>query len=203
MDRLLLLVILLVSLTSACLIGCGACPQGKPSPDALTGATYHTINKAELPPQAGEYEVIGLVDGLHNHVVKYDEKIYRGGEPETPAAADFFQKHQIKTIVTVTPSDLERQLAEQYGILLVEIPFDAVSGPTRNDIDKLLNTIKEQEGPFYIHCHGGTHRAGVLAMAYRIFVLGWSYDKAAVEYGRLGGDLKNDHSLLESVRVYQ
>ena len=37
-------------------------------------------------------------------------------------------------------------------------------------------------------------------MAYRVHVLEWPFEKALVEFGRLGGDLLADHTMLEAVR---
>ena len=55
--------------------------------------------------------------------------------------------------------------------------------------------------PLYVHCHGGTHRAGVLGVAYRIHKCGWPWEKALLEHGRLGGSLKDDHIMLASIRT--
>ncbi len=57
-------------------------------------------------------------------------------------------------------------------------------------------------GPLYVHCHGGTHRGGVLMLFVRLHVEGWPLEKALVEFGRLGGDLKGDHPKIEVVRKY-
>ena len=81
----------------------------------------------------------------------------------------------------------------------MEIPFEKKIGPSADDLERYLEAIKTGDGPFYVHCHGGTRRGGVLGVAYRVHVLGWTYGKALVEHGRLGGDLLADHAMLESV----
>jgi protein tyrosine/serine phosphatase len=87
--------------------------------------------------------------------------------------------------------------------VLVEILFDKKTGPSSADLHRFLQTIKTGTGPFYVHCVGGTHRAGVLGVAYRMHILNWPYEKAVLEFGQLGGDLKADHSLLEPVKAFK
>lgn len=85
---------------------------------------------------------------------------------------------------------------------LVEVPFDKKDGPSKDVLDKFLAAVKASEGPVYVHCHGGTHRAAILAALYRMKVLGWDYNRTAVEFGTLGGDLKGDHGMLTRMRQY-
>jgi len=109
----------------------------------------------------------------------------------------------IKSIVSITPTDKERDFCKRHGFTLVEVPFDKVNGPSADNLGRFVETIKQGQGPFYVHCVGGTHRGGVLGVAYRLHHLGWTYERALVEFGRLGGDLKEDHLLLEAVKNYK
>jgi protein tyrosine/serine phosphatase len=194
-----ILIICIVETLLMAAISCQASPPVKP--DAVTGATlnYHP-KEISLPPQAGEYKVLGQLKGLKNFVVKYDEHLYRGGEPYSTAAAPELQQIGIKTIISITPTDFEREFCGKYEFKLVEIPFEKTSGPSPADLNLYLQTVKTGTGPFYVHCHGGTHRGGVLGVAYRTLILNWPYEKALVEYGRLGGDLLDDHAMLEAVQ---
>lgn len=171
--------------------------------DAITGATCRAgHDETYLPPKAGEYEVLGVREGLNGYVVKYDKTLYRGGALLGDSAIDTLRELGIKTIISITPTDSERRFSMQNGYKLVEIPFENATGPSHSEIALLLKSIKKLQGPFYLHCHGGAHRAGVLGAAYRIHVLGWTFEKAIVEYGRLGGDLLKDHAMLEKIRIY-
>lgn len=105
----------------------------------------------------------------------------------------------MRTVISITPSDREREFCQRHGLALVEIPFDKQSGPSRSDLARFLETVRSGNGPFYVHCVGGTHRGGILGIAYRVHAQDWPRDKALVEYGRLGGDLKTDHAMLEAV----
>ena len=76
--------------------------------------------------------------------------------------------------------------------------------PARNRtiLDLYLDTIRSDSGPFYVHCHGGTHRGGILGMAYRMYVQNWTYEKALIEFGLLGGSLMKDYKMIQAVRTY-
>ena len=173
----------------------------KMRPDAVTGATAtYQHGETMLPPDAGDYEVIGVVDGLKKYVVEYDDRLYRGGEPCADSAAQWLRQQEIRTIISITPTEQERNLCRENGFTLVELPFQKASGLSPEDLGRYLETIRTGAGPFYVHCHGGTHRGGVLGVAYRVHIQGWPYEKPLVEHGRLGGDLLADHIMLESVR---
>ena len=167
--------------------------------DAVTKAS-EANDATQLPPVGETYEVIGFVTGLNGYVIKYDDVFYRGGDIASDEGAKVLKEKGIKTIVSVTPTDLERLLAKKYGMELVEVLFEKTGVPAEA-LESYVKKIKAGEGPFYVHCHGGSHRAGTLAAAYRIHKQGWEFDKAIIEFGRLGGSLKDDHALLESIRI--
>ncbi|MDH3982130.1 MAG: hypothetical protein OES84_04435 [Kiritimatiellaceae bacterium] len=169
--------------------------------DGTTGATkVYGKNEIVLPPPSGDYEVLGSQKGLKGFAIRYDGKLYRGGEPYDDSAAQTLHDWGVKTIISITPTELERKFCHDHGFQLIEIPFSKTKGPTVADLNRFKNTIQTGSGPFYMHCVGGSHRGGVLGVTYRTHLLDWPYEKALVEYGRLGGDLKGDHNMLEAVR---
>ena len=94
-------------------------------------------------------------------------------------------------MISITPTDLERLICEKHELELVELPFEKEKGVPQASFDKLVDILKNGKKPVYIHCHGGTHRGGLLCFAYRTAVLGWETDKAKKEYEILGGDPDN------------
>ena len=84
------------------------------------------------------------------------------------------------------------------GFELVELQFPKDS-LLKKTLVKFIKIIQTAPGPFYVHCHGGNHRAGVLAAYYRVKEENWSYEKAVIEFGYLGGDLKEDYPMLRSI----
>ena len=189
----------------ACLLALAGCGETEATDDeaadATSQATYKVAGKVVLPPEGEGYKVIGRVAGLNKYVVQYDERLYRGGQPLTAEGLTALKKWGIKTIVSVTPDDHERKFAEENGFALVEVPFGHGVGIPAEVLSKFLKTTTQQAGGIYVHCMGGSHRAGALCLAYRVHVAGWAYDKALIEYGRLGGDLKGDFVMVESVRA--
>jgi protein tyrosine phosphatase (PTP) superfamily phosphohydrolase (DUF442 family) len=173
-------------------------------PDALTGATTrHPATAVVLPPDGDTYQVLGIADGLKNYVVQYDDTLYRGGEPFAASAAAPLKKYGIRTIISITPTDHERDFCRQNDFNLIEIPFEKTTGLSPADLQQYLQTLKTTDGPFYVHCHGGAHRGGILGVAYRVYVQNWPLDKALAEYSRLGGDLLDGNTMIESLLTAQ
>jgi DSP-PTPase phosphatase fused to NAD+ Kinase len=173
------------------------------TPDAMTAATGHATAAADmdLPPASTTYEVIGVVPGIQKFVVKYDTDFFRGGDIKERVGIEALKARGVRLIVAVTPTDIERALAKEYGIALVELPFTKEAGVPPEMLQKFVALMDGSNAPVYVHCHGGTHRGGTLGVAYRVHVLGWDWDKALVEYGYLGGDLQTDRVMLESVKT--
>jgi len=185
------------------LMTCVSC-RHMPDADTVTQATpKYKPKESILPPAAGEYKVLGVQKGLKSYVIQYDDRFFRGGDIYHDSAAKALNGWGIKTIVSITPSSEERRFCKKYGFTLVEVPFDKSTGPSKENLDLFMKTVETSSDPIYVHCYGGTHRGSMLAIAYRIYVLGWDSDKALVEHGRLGGDLLSDHIMLENILNYK
>ncbi|THB73984.1 MAG: hypothetical protein D6B28_02880 [Gammaproteobacteria bacterium] len=165
--------------------------------DHISGASK-IARKKTMPPKSDDYQVF-KIDGVKNYIVKYDEKMYRGGEMQTLAGAKALKKLGIKTIVSITPTDEERKMTKELGLNLVELEFHKTTGVSPEQLKQFLKMVHNEDGPFYVHCHGGNHRAGILASAYRMHELKWSKEKALLEFGFLGGSLKDDYIMIESI----
>lgn len=176
-----------------------------PKVDTVSAATAaYVAGDRGAPPHEGEgYEVLGVKDGIKAWVIRYDSRLLRGGEFHNESAAKVLKGWNVKTIVSISPNDKERDFCKRHGFELVEIPFDKGKGPASADIKKFLETMATATSPVYLHCIGGVHRGGVMGVAYRVHLLKWPYEKALLEFGRLGGHLKDDHVMLEAVRNYK
>jgi len=169
-------------------------------PDAVSRATYPAEADVTLPPRGETYKLIGRQVGFLNFVVRYDDRLYRGGQLVSDGGIKTLRKWGVRTILSVTPDDSERKYVAAAGLKLVELPLDKQKPVPKQTLRKFLDTIEAERGRFYLHSLSGCRRAGALAAAYRIHVGGWEFDKAVFEFGRLGGCLKDDHKLLESIR---
>jgi len=178
---------------------CSSSRQGQPPRvDTVTGAS---IKASGTLPSAGDtYRVIGWVDGLKSFVIEYDKSFFRGGDILSERGSETLKRFGIRTIVSISPTDLERAMAIKYGMHLVEMPFKNEDPLPRAVMKKYLTVLRSGKGPYYVHCHGGTHRAGALGVAYRVHIQGWPFRKAYDEFIALGGDRVKDKNLIESLK---
>jgi len=193
-------IVLMLLLSVPVFFGCSQ--LGRSHSDAVTSATpkYDKSKPIILPPENESYVVLGKMDGLKNFVVKYDAQLYRGGELYSDTGMKSLESLGIQTIVSIIPNDTERALIKKSSMTLVEIPFDKKSGVTQEGLKRYLDLFSGNQTPVYVHCHGGTHRASVLGVAYRVHKCGWSWERAILEHGYLGGSLKDDQIMLQSIR---
>ncbi len=167
--------------------------------DAVSSATYAANKKITLPKESGDYKV-NVVNGLKKYAVTYSDSFCRGGEIQTVEGIKALKKWGIETIISITPTDQERALTKQFGIKLVELEFECTNLP-QETIESFCNTLKTSK-KVYTHCHGGTHRAGALGIAYRMLKEGWSFEKASKEFVALGGYPSKDKAMLDAVKSY-
>lgn len=181
------------------------CSKNEPESDATTSAstTYVADPNMPLPPQSDAYTVLGVVNGLKEFVVQYDENLFRGGEPYSNDAVTEFKKMGITTILCITPSEVSRFRANLYGFKLVELPFASSTGPSATILNRFFQAISHQNEKFYLHAEGSTYRAGILGMAYRIYVQNWKPEKAINEFAQLGGNVAESESMIQHVLTYK
>ncbi len=189
-------------LTSLSIVAYGVSCKNNSNIDAISGATTKYVrNKSTiLPPKSDSYITIGSMPGLKGFVVKYDDNFYRGGELYSEEGIQSLKSLNILTILSVTPTEVERKMAKKYGLALFEIPFTKDTGLSEVDLQKAIHILKKENMPIYVHCHGGTHRGGILGIVYRIYKNNWSLEKALLEYGYLGGSLKDDQKMIQSIK---
>jgi protein tyrosine phosphatase (PTP) superfamily phosphohydrolase (DUF442 family) len=181
------------------LIFAGACSKWKT--DSMTGATPKAKEKIKLPPKSDSYVVLGETKGIKNFVVKYDDNCYRGGDILSEEGIKYLKKIGIQTIISVTPTALEKQLCSKHDIKLVELEFAKTKGLSKEQIKLFKAIISSQKNcPVYAHCYGGSHRGGILGVAYRIYICNWPKEKAENEFVILGGSLKDDAIMLQSLK---
>lgn len=171
--------------------------------EAISTATKkYDSSTIKLPEESSNYEVLGVVDGLKNYVVQYNPKLYRGGEPYSENAAIELKKLEVEKILSITANEKEKSFSVNHGFQLYDITFDKNTGPSELIITKFLNTVVESKNPIYLHCYGGTHRAGILGMAQRIYIEKWKIEDAIMEYEQLGGNRIDDFDMIQKIIEY-
>ena len=92
------------------------------------------------------------------------ERIYAGARP-VEADFDVLRKLGIRTVISVESVRPGIGKAKESGLRYVHIPIK-YSGIDDEAAAALQKTLKEREGPFYIHCHhGGTRGPSMAAVA--------------------------------------
>ena len=116
-----------------------------------------------------------------------------------------FDEYGIRTVVNFRSSnpgtdwyDEEVAACEANGVNLVDLGWSSKSLPPPDSLLAFLDLIDEGEGPFLIHCAGGTHRTGVAAAAYLLHH-GATPERAREEF-KLGF---NDAPIGELVTLYE
>lgn len=137
---------------------------------------------------------------LHN-LLQVSERIYSGGEPKEDLAFAELARLGVKTIVSVDGARPKLELAEKYGLRYVHVPigYDGISDQAGK---ALAGLIREAEGPYYIHCHHGTHR-GPAAAAVACIADGAADGKSALGILRKAGTSEGYGGLWRDVEAYQ
>ena len=167
--------------------------------DATSSATFKGSEALTLPMDSPDYKV-WIQSGIKKYVVQYNETFYRGGTINTLEGAQSLKKHGIKTVFSITPDDKERALMKRVGLTLKELPFEQ-NGLTVEILQDFVKLV-DNSGKVYVHCHGGTHRAGALGLVYRVIKEGWKYQRAEKEYLALGDFVKKDKVLLDVIKEF-
>ncbi len=179
------------------------CSKKKESSDGVSQSSQmmNILKAKTLPPKDTVYTVIGYVSGLKGYCIKYNENLFRGGDILSDSGASSLAKTGIKTVISVTPSAFQRELARKYKLHYIEFPFE-YSALTTSQLAHFLDILDNAELPLYINCHGGNQRAGNLCALYRIYKEKWSFERALIEYGKLGGKIREDFMMLRDCAAF-
>ncbi len=131
---------------------------------------------------------------------RMDERFYRGALPKKLEDFRALKELGINTVVDLQAEakEEEKLMVESLGMRYVNIPMVAKKYPLPEHVEAFLKLVEEPStGKFYVHCHGGRHRTGVMGAVYRFNNYGWNYDQVYSEmkdfdfYTRWGhGDFK-------------
>ena len=131
---------------------------------------------------------------------KMDERFYRGALPKKLEDFRALKELGISTVIDLQAEakEAEKLMVESLGMRYVNIPMVAKKYPLPEHVEAFLKLVEEPStGKFYVHCHGGRHRTGVMGAVYRFNHYGWNYEQVYDEmkdfdfYTRWGhGDFK-------------
>jgi protein tyrosine phosphatase (PTP) superfamily phosphohydrolase (DUF442 family) len=138
-----------------------------PQPNVMPGEPSHVwavrIDKPGLP-------------NLH----RVSDNLYRGAQP---TAEGFSQLNAmgVKTIIDLRFFHNDRKNIAGTDLAYEEIPMNAWHAEDE-DVVRFLNLVADQRrAPFFVYCHYGADRTGMLCAVYRIVIQGWTKDEAIAE----------------------
>jgi protein tyrosine phosphatase (PTP) superfamily phosphohydrolase (DUF442 family) len=74
---------------------------------------------------------------------------------------------------------MEERLLKMHGVTLERIPVKLGGWPTKADVEKFLEIVKDKERqPVLVHCAQGVRRTGMMVAAYEEAVMGMSDEQA-------------------------
>jgi len=106
----------------------------------------------------------------------------------------------IKTVITASPDDKQRELAKQCGLKYVEIPFGWFDMNAEH-LQQFLQAVEAGPAPIYVSSRTGTLRAGILLAHWRIHAQKWSVEQALNEYYRLQANIFDAVHLVEVLKA--
>jgi protein tyrosine phosphatase (PTP) superfamily phosphohydrolase (DUF442 family) len=124
-----------------CLAGCAAFVLAKDDANSSTRPSFPSITTPALP-----------------NAHRVTDKVFAGAQPEGDQGFKDLKALGIKTIVSVDGSAPDVETAEKYGFRYVHLPI-TYSGVTEKEGRQIGKALADLEGPIYIHCHHGKHRA--------------------------------------------
>ena len=136
--------------------------------------------------------------------------LYRSAQPNARQLARIVDEHGIRTIVNLRkPASIasdprgldEIAMAGERGIRYVNMRYSHET--SQSQIAEFLALVAEEENrPVLVHCSAGRNRTGVLVLAYRMKVQGWTLEEAFADMERFGYDRERRASYWADVEEF-
>jgi len=139
-------------------------------------------------------------------------KIYRSGQPRLEQLRSWINRYNIKTVINLrgTKAPLaveEAQLAKELNVRIVFCRLSAYKLITVEELNELLNLLKESPQPILIHCRNGVDRAGTVSALAAWLVGGRDFETAERQLYIPPGPLKRRRfispHISDTVKMYE
>lgn len=129
-----------------------------------------------------EVEITYLVPNFH---MVDPGRYFRSGQLSKKTLKRKIELFGIRTIINLrgpNPGDRwyrnEKEVADQYGVKMIDIPMSANRIPHKEDLVKLLDAFRDSPRPILVHCQAGVDRTGEASAIYAMEYMGWSREEA-------------------------
>ncbi|MEB3298932.1 MAG: dual specificity protein phosphatase family protein [Candidatus Sericytochromatia bacterium] len=128
-------------------------------------------------------------DDLGN-VGEVDAHLLRGARP-TAQGVRLLKERGVTHVISLENSKkvvaAEKAMVEGAGMRFTSLSMGLFIPPSESKVDRFLGLVRHADGgKIYFHCMQGRDRTGTMALAYRVRMQGWSFDKAYDEMKRFG-----------------
>lgn len=131
---------------------------------------------AERPTYWAQPLDVAGVPNLH----RITPNLFRSAQP-TEVGMRNLEDMGIRTVISLRHFNDDHPLIAGTRMRLVEIPVDTWDIDEKQVVETLRTVLREEDGPFLIHCQHGADRTGVMSAMYRIVVQHWSRKEAIRE----------------------
>jgi len=128
-------------------------------------------------------------DDLGN-VGAVDAHLLRGARP-TARGVQLLKERGVVHVISLENDKKvvanEKSMVEGAGMRFTSLPMGLFIPPGEAKVDRFLGMVRHADGgKTYFHCMQGRDRTGTMALAYRVRMQGWSFDKAYAEMKQFG-----------------
>ncbi|MCB9841491.1 MAG: hypothetical protein H6809_07570 [Phycisphaeraceae bacterium] len=174
----------LLALTAAILTACGPgsiTPTHAPPPPDSDAPRVETL-RFPSPTETAPRDLSALPN-----VVAFRDAFYSGGAPEGDEAFAALAAIGVRTIISVDGATPDAEAARRHGIRTIHLPigYNGFDDARQRQLARAARDAAAQ-GPVYIHCHHGKHRAAGAAATIAVN-LGWLTPAQAIARMRVAG----------------
>ncbi|GGL79303.1 dual specificity protein phosphatase family protein [Wenxinia marina] len=135
--------------------------------------------------QLRDYAVLRLF--WHNFG-RVSDGVYRSNHPTLPRLRRYLRDHGIRSVVNLRgPHESDpyyrmlRHACAEAGLTLHDVKLLPRAAASRAQILQVIETFRQVEKPFLMHCKSGADRAGMAAALYRLAIDGATVEEARRE----------------------
>lgn len=111
---------------------------------------------------------------INNNFYLINEGVYRSGQPSPRLLNNYIEKYKIKNIINLRYSDssekdiylMQKNICDKHNIKMINVPISARRLPEKSKLKLLIESIKQIQKPFLVHCKTGADRTGFFMALY-------------------------------------